>query len=79
MSTFPVKSNCTWGPWQESKGPTVPSVQVLDVFQEQASLVLAEVLACLQVVLLLVQDELFASSLISEKIDAFLEVGSFSW
>lgn len=39
---------------------------------------LAEVLACLEVALLLVNDILFASSLIPKKVDSFLEIGSFS-
>lgn len=39
---------------------------------------LAEVLACLEVTLLLVNDILFASSLIPKKVDPFIEVGSFS-
>lgn len=39
---------------------------------------LAKVLARLEVTLRLVNDIIFASSLISKKVDSFFEVGSFS-
>lgn len=38
---------------------------------------LAQVLACPQAALVLIEDVILASALISEKIDSFLEVGDF--
>lgn len=39
---------------------------------------LAHILACSQEALTLIQDVIFASALISNKIDSFLEIGNFS-
>lgn len=39
---------------------------------------LAHILACSQEALTLIQDVIFASALISNKIDSFLEIGDFS-
>lgn len=39
---------------------------------------LAHILACPQVILILVEDVIFASVLISKKIDSFLQIGNFN-
>lgn len=62
-------------PGREGAEAQVPAVQVLDVPDEQAPLVLAQVLARPQAALVLVEDVIPAGALISEEIDPFLEAG----
>lgn len=78
MSTCPAKFNCREGHQGGSKGFSVPSIQILDIFYEQASLMLAQILACSQVALVLIEDVILASALISKKVDSFLEAGNFN-
>lgn len=78
MSTSPAKFNCREGHQGGSKGLSVPSIQILDIFYEQASLMLAQILACPQVALVLIEDVILACALISKKVDSFFEVGNFN-
>lgn len=78
MSTCSVKFNCRESHQGGSKELSVPSIQILDIFYEQTSLMLAQILACPQVTLVLVEYVILASALISKKVNSFLEIGNFN-